>query len=385
MIDPGGWTLDAGTQTAGPYLSARQSFRDVAQKLGGKLSAHPLRARGPNDVELAIDMAYFGPPRARALLVVSSGIHGVEGLFGSALQVQFARSALGQAEILGPSGVLLIHALNPYGFAWLRRANEDNVDLNRNFLLPGEDCQGTSETYAALNRLLNPSGCPPRFDAAFGIRLLAKVLRRGIPALKAAVACGQYDYPAGLFFGGRNPSETLRILERALPTMLSGTERVLHLDLHTGLGPAGRCTLLAEGCTGQPGLLQSLAARSPAAGFQALDSRRGVAYAVRGGLGKWLLERFQDREYHFAGLETGTYGVFRVLSALRAENRAYHSCPDRRHPAFERAQRRLVEVFAPASGTWRRQALASGLEVLTSALGVVRESATRWEWAAKRA
>jgi hypothetical protein len=28
---------------------------------------------------------------------------------------------------------MLIHALNPFGFAWLRRVNEANVDLNRNF------------------------------------------------------------------------------------------------------------------------------------------------------------------------------------------------------------------------------------------------------------
>ena len=28
----------------------------------------------------------------------------------------------------------MIHALNPFGFAHLRRANEDNVDLNRNFV-----------------------------------------------------------------------------------------------------------------------------------------------------------------------------------------------------------------------------------------------------------
>jgi hypothetical protein len=26
-----------------------------------------------------------------------------------------------------------VHALNPFGFAWLRRVNEYNVDLNRNF------------------------------------------------------------------------------------------------------------------------------------------------------------------------------------------------------------------------------------------------------------
>ena len=385
MMDPGGWTLDAGTQTAWPYLAARQSFRDVAQKLGGKLSAHPLRVKGPDDVEVAIDMAYFGPPRARAVLVVSSGIHGVEGIFGSALQVQFARSALGQAEVLGPSGVLLIHALNPYGFAWLRRANEDNVDLNRNFLLPGETYGGASKRYAALDRLLNPSGCPPRLDPAFGIRLFGQLLRLGMPALKEAVAAGQYDYPAGLFYGGRGPSETLRILERVLPGMLGGAEEVLHLDLHTGLGPSGKCTLLAESGAGRPGLLDALTARSTGTSVQAMDARRGVAYAVRGGLGNWLGKRFQDRSYHFAGLETGTYSVLTVLAALRAENRAFHSCPEREHPAFWRAQRRLVEVFAPASGTWRRQALASGVEVLRLALSVVRGAATRWVWATKRA
>lgn len=27
----------------------------------------------------------------------------------------------------------MVHVLNPYGMAWLRRVNENNVDLNRNF------------------------------------------------------------------------------------------------------------------------------------------------------------------------------------------------------------------------------------------------------------
>jgi len=35
--------------------------------------------------------------------------------------------AQGQAAVL-------VHAINPYGFAWTRRVNEDNVDLNRNFV-----------------------------------------------------------------------------------------------------------------------------------------------------------------------------------------------------------------------------------------------------------
>ena len=29
---------------------------------------------------------------------------------------------------------LHIHAINPHGFAWMRRTNEDNIDINRNWL-----------------------------------------------------------------------------------------------------------------------------------------------------------------------------------------------------------------------------------------------------------
>ncbi len=30
--------------------------------------------------------------------------------------------------------VLHVHAINPYGFAWLRRTNEQNIDINRNWI-----------------------------------------------------------------------------------------------------------------------------------------------------------------------------------------------------------------------------------------------------------
>ena len=58
---------------------------------------------------------------------------------------------------------VLLHALNPYGFAWLRRVNEHNVDLNRNFLLPGEAYRGSPAGYAALDPLLNPKSPPARW------------------------------------------------------------------------------------------------------------------------------------------------------------------------------------------------------------------------------
>ncbi len=80
-----------------------------------------------------MDFAVLGPERAEAGLVLVSGTHGVEGFCGSASQTGLLRE--GQIKAYAERlRVVLVHAHNPYGFAWLRRVNEDNVDLNRNYI-----------------------------------------------------------------------------------------------------------------------------------------------------------------------------------------------------------------------------------------------------------
>ena len=43
--------------------------------------------------------------------------------------------------------------MNPWGMAWLRRENESNVDLNRNFSPLNEEYIGCHEHYPILNPL----------------------------------------------------------------------------------------------------------------------------------------------------------------------------------------------------------------------------------------
>ena len=62
-----------------------------------------------------------------------AGTHGVEGHCGSGAQVAWLQQG-GPARLPPRTGALLIHAINPHGFAWGRRVNEDNIDLNRNFV-----------------------------------------------------------------------------------------------------------------------------------------------------------------------------------------------------------------------------------------------------------
>jgi hypothetical protein len=72
-----------------------------------------------------------------------------------------------------PSGVaiVLVHALNPFGFSKIRRFDDKNIDLNRNFLLRGEEFKGCPDRYAELDWLLNLRRPPRRFDP-FPIRAL---------------------------------------------------------------------------------------------------------------------------------------------------------------------------------------------------------------------
>jgi hypothetical protein len=94
--------------------------------------AHPLLGR---DGELlAMDVARFGAADAPAVLILSSGCHGVEGYCGSGVQnALLADAGFHAAAARAGVALLYIHALNPYGFSWLRRTTHENVDLNRNF------------------------------------------------------------------------------------------------------------------------------------------------------------------------------------------------------------------------------------------------------------
>jgi hypothetical protein len=67
------------------------------------------------------------------VLVTISATHGIEGFCGSGAQTAWYATGAWR-EIPPDVAQLHLHAVNPHGFAWLRRVNEDNVDLNRNFV-----------------------------------------------------------------------------------------------------------------------------------------------------------------------------------------------------------------------------------------------------------
>jgi hypothetical protein len=355
--------VDAGSLFSPDYATARRRPRAAAGRLGCQVHAYPVRGTGPHGEELTIDVVIVPGTRPDSTLVLSSGIHGVESFLGSAVQLGLLEdwiSRKGSARVR----CVLLHALNPFGFAWRRRVNDANVDLNRNLLPEGEAFRGTPDGYARLDTLLNPKHAPSRWEPVT-LKFLLTIVRDGMPALKRAVASGQYEYPRGLFYGGERPSHLKEILSAHFDEWLGESRRVMHLDVHTGLGDRATCKLLVDYPLTEAQHRQLSEWFGPHS-FEAVRAG-GVAYPVRGSLGQWCVSHNRGRDYLYAGAEFGTYNPLRVLAGLRAENQAHHWCRPE-DASTERAKQRLVELFCPRSELWRTRVLARGRQLVEQAI-----------------
>jgi hypothetical protein len=349
------------------YVTARRRFLDATAAHGWAVESHPITAKGPNGEGLFIDVAAHGPGDPARTLVVSSGVHGVEAAFGSAVQL----ALLDEWKTAPPVRCLFIHSVNPWGFAHRRRFNEDNIDLNRNFLFGEQKYVGSPKGYAKFSPLLNPPHPPGRFDT-FLLQAGWAVLRHGMPTLKGAIAVGQYDHPKSLFYGGSGPAESVRILGEHWERWLGRATDVVHLDFHTGLGKWGTHKLLLD-IPPTAGQLERLNGWFGSGTFETWHPE-GVAYDARGVFGPWGDARKGGREYLFACAEFGTYSEVPVVEALRAENMAHHWGKPT-DPGTERAKRRLAEVFCPASARWRETVSADAVRLAVAAADGLRESA----------
>jgi hypothetical protein len=347
------------------YVTARNRFREAATKLDCALESYSIGPQAPNGEDLSIDVAISPGASASGLLLVSSGIHGVEGFFGSALQLGLLREWASKGDTPLQFRWVMVHALNPFGFAWRRRVDEQNVDLNRNLLLEGQPFTGSPAGYIKLDGLLNPRTVPSRWEPV-SLKLMLTLARYGMPVLKQAVASGQYDHPQGLFYGGSQPSRMNKILEEHFERWLGDSERVFHLDLHTGLGQWGHYKLLIDHPISQA-QHQWLSEQFGQDAFETGDAP-SVGYATRGSFGRWGLSRAGHRDYLYAAAEFGTYPALSVLAALRAENQCHHwGRPD--DARAEQAKRQLVEVFCPRSQRWRKDVLERGQRLVARAIG----------------
>ncbi len=345
------------------YRDASGRFRRAAESAGGRLRSYRNPTAGPDGEALACDCAWFGPEDAGRVLVIMSGTHGVEGFCGTGVQLDWLEE--GNAGAL-PAGhaALLIHAINPYGFAWVRRVTEENVDLNRNFVDFAERLP-ENPAYDELAEALVPptlSGAP---FAAAEAKIAAFRAKHGDAAFHAARSSGQYKHKDGLFYGGTGPTWGRRTAEAIIAAYrLVSRQHVAMIDLHTGLGPFGYGELIVMPA------LDSRHGRRLQEWYDCV-SRMGDANSpatTRFGLGPQRWETLLGERATIATLEYGTRPRWTVFSALRADHwlHAYTNV-DWSAAETRRIKADLKDAFFPDSVAWREMVLFRARQVLRQA------------------
>lgn len=356
--------MDGESYFSDDYRLAARRFRNAAREAGAELSRLAWGVRGPLGEKLSIDVALFGNRKAKKLLVHSSGVHGVEGFAGSAIQLKLLENPPDPGK---DGAVAIVHCVNPYGMSHLRRVNEDNVDLNRNFLKRGlHQRSGAHDGYHILHPLLNPEE-RGRLDL-FTLPLLMRILRHGANYLKQAGGQGQYLYPRGLFFGGHDLQQGPRLLMDWMRRHFARASRIVGIDVHTGVGEAGEDWLIVDRNVG--GAYHSmLRDRYGAKRVDAPDDRDRKAYSNVGGLDAGIVRAARKLGacvIDFVTQEFGTTGGRSLLRALREENHATHfDRADFDHPA----RQALKDSFAPQLARWRRDVVNNGVRLAELSAG----------------
>ena len=203
------------------YRNARKAFIAACEHAEGDsiTRVHPTAA-GPDGKPLFIDSVAFGSREAAKALLVITGSDGETALLGSHIL-----TALLDSKVMPKPGtrLVLVHALNPFGFAWRRQTNEDGITLDD----PGA---GHSWSFAMLRaiatedlartrklRILDVTEGPSSEVTAMpghGLARALKDLRRGLDLIAARLVL-QPDHAGGLTESVLAKS----VVERALATL----------------------------------------------------------------------------------------------------------------------------------------------------------------------
>ena len=346
------------------YNSARQSFLAAAHTCGAETESFLAPALSTKGEELFTDVAALGQTDAVNALVLISGTHGVEGFAGSGIQTGLLFE--GVFRLLCPDvKVIIIHALNPYGFAEKRRFNEDNVDLNRNFINHAKSGPSNYD-YDQLAKAIAPRSISRVTELSARLKILCYRLCHGRSKLQHAVTHGQYSHPQGLFYGGHFEVWSNQLLHRLTENHLSNCCRVMVVDLHTGLGSYGKGEVIVDTPEDDPVFGRAVSTW----GVERVKSTvAGVSVSSRlvGTINQAFVDMLPTSEVTAVGLEFGTLPAMTVFNALRAENWLYHH-GDRGSGDADAIKERLLRAFYPDDDAWKESVMEQGRDVVERVL-----------------
>ncbi|MGO1120148.1 M14 family metallopeptidase [Rhodovibrionaceae bacterium A322] len=339
------------------YAQAREKFQEACQLAGLECESYTNPLKGPRGEDLATDVTWIGPRDAERVLVTQSATHGIEGYCGSGVQVGSLLSSHLE-ERPENVAIMMIHAINPFGFAWSRRVNEDNVDLNRNFQDFSQPLP-QNPRYDEVHAAACPENWTEETQTAWTAFQESYIAQHGTMGLQAAISSGQYHRPDGLFYGGIEATWSNKTLHGIVTKHLAQARHVAVIDYHTGLGPYGygeRISKQIPGSVDEARLSDWYRGdfTNPASGTSSSARLSGTNMSG-------IMAAHPDKNWTCITLEFGTLPVFDVLNALRADN-WLHSHGDLDSDLGQAIKREIRQAFYGETNDWKEAIWNRGIE-----------------------
>lgn len=169
----------------------------------------------------------------------TSGIHGVEGYTGSAIQTALVKdiNAIPKEVKENFSNIMLVHGMNPYGMKHMLRVNANNVDLNRNNIVDKPIFESNfkfTSNMPVLDRLMNPISLVDYCKLPY--LLVLSVIKYGMSKCTQGVVTGQYCDKSQMSYGGKEHQPEMVNFFREIGGLIQSGDNVYHMDIHTGYG-----------------------------------------------------------------------------------------------------------------------------------------------------
>ncbi|HDZ16052.1 MAG TPA: DUF2817 domain-containing protein, partial [Methylophaga aminisulfidivorans] len=276
------------------------------------------------------------------------GLHGVEGGAGSAIQADFVT----RYRRLPPDiCVILVHAINPWGFAWASRTDEQGIDVNRNFV----DFDGTLPKSKATQIWQDLQ------DGKTDIHTVGQD-REQFDLLSE----GQYEDATAPYFGGKEASWSRQTIEQlAAQIKPEKRKKVIVVDIHTGLGPYGYGELICDHPVDSQGHHDAVAVfggtvTEPSLGTSSSGPKLGLHDYF------W---HSQGDHVCFLTLEFGTFGTPQMLRVLADDQRLQQSGKlDWQDENTLDVKHAMQDFFCPDEKQWKELVLFRGRQVIEMAI-----------------
>ena len=299
------------------------------------------------------------------LIVLTTGVHGMEGYIGSVmLDVFFEEIYDGLNK--DDTGVLVVANVNPYGMKYMRRYNENNVDLNRNFIMDWERFDlSSNKDYPKVQNFLEPVGKIGNafwHEVGFYLNLAKEAIFTGADVISDALLTGQYESPQGVYYGGTGDEASTKYLKGVFNDCLEGEyENIVHIDIHSGYGPRYNMVIFNS-------VYETMteAETKEAFGYDYVISHDSESfYATTGDTTDYFYRLAEskntDKELFSTCFEFGTIGdefMDTILSLKYTvdENRN-HWYPTGNNTSAEVVKENYYELFYPTEKEWREKTI----------------------------